>query len=467
MDRKHCFSFLAALLWPLFSAVMALAQAVNVSVEPASAPASALSASAYRRLIDPARGLKADELARYALQHNGELLAARQMIAEATGRWQQAALKPNPLLETSGTQAVNSADNNQVIGLEWPLELGGRRTARAMVGAREVELRTAEVAEFERKLTAEVRMKYAEALAAARNLNFADETLQLTRDSLRLTQARVELGKSAPLESSTLQVEAQRAEVWRLNFESQAEVALLALKQVIGMPPEESLALRGEWLDDAPLPPQADLLRTALAARPDLAVLRAAEALASAQIEQARREGRIDASLFANYQRMNFGYDVRGFNAAGQLVPVTSVFHMLTFGARFTLPTRNKNEGLIAAAAAAAEAARLRREFAELATRNELMAARVRLEKAHAALAVYRNQVREPAQRNLDLVRRTYATGYRTALDYLAEERRYIEIETGYTDALKAGLLARIELERVVGAPLPASDLLKAEKEQE
>ncbi len=428
------------------------------------------SVSASRRLVDPARGLTAKALVRYALAHNGELLAARQMIAEATGRWQQAALKANPMLETSGTQAANSPDNYQMIGVELPLELGGRRSARALVGAREVELRNAEVREFERKLTAEVRMKYAEALAFARNLNFADETLRLTRDSLRLTQARVESGKSAPLESSTMQVETQRAEVGRLNFESQAEVALLALKQVIGMPPEETLTLGGEWLpmvDDSLLPPQADLLRTALASRPDLAVLRAAEALAGAQIEQARREGRIDASLFANYQRMSFGYDVRGFNAAGQLAPVTGVFHMLTFGARFTLPTRNKNEGLIAAAVATAEAARLRREFAELATRNELMAARVRLDKARVALAIYRDQVREPAQRNLDLVRRTYATGYRTALDYLFEQRRYIEIETGYTDALKAGLLARIELERVVGAPLPAADQLKAEKEQQ
>ncbi len=434
---------------------------VTAEVTPANT-----SISVYARLIDPARGLTADELAHYALQHNGELLAARQMIAAATGLWQQAALKPNPMLETSGTQAATSPDNYQMIGVEWPLELGGRRQARSLVAQREVELRNAEVAEFERKLTAEVRLKYAEALAAARNLNFAEEMLRLTRDSLRLTQARVELGKSAPLESSTMQVETQRAEVWRLNFESQAEVALLALKQVIGMPPEEALALRGEWLNDTPLPAPADLLRTALAARPDLAMLRAAETLAGAQIEQARREGRVDASLFANYQRMSFGYDVRGFNAAGQLAPVTGVFHMMTFGARLTLPTRNQNQGLIAATVAAAEAARHRLEFAELATRNELMAARIRLEKARAALAVYRDQVRAPAQRNLDLARRTYATGFRSALDYLVEQRRYIEIETGYTDALKAGLLARIELERVVGAPLPASDQLKAEKEQ-
>ena len=458
------FRFTACVVW-LLLAVSVGAQDSAVTAEISSAPASSVSTA--RRMIDPTRGLMADELARYALQHNGELLAARQMIAEATGRWQQAALKPNPMLETSGTQAAASADNNQMIGLEWPLELGGRRQVRSLVAQREVVLRNAEVAEFERKLTAEVRMKYAEALAAARNLNFAEETLRLTCDSLRLTQARVELGKSAPLESSTLEVEAQRAEVWRLNFESQAEIALLALKQVCGMPPEEALTLRGEWLNETPLSSPAELLRTALAARPDLAMLRAAETLAGAQIEQARRTGRVDASLFANYQRMSFGYDVRGFNAAGRLTPVSGVFHYVTFGARLTLPTRNKNQGLIAATVAAAEAARHRLEFAELATRSELMAARIRIEKARAALAVYRDQVREPAQRNLDLARRTYAAGYRTALDYLAEQRRFIEIETGYTDALKEAFMAWIELERAAGAALPSSENLPAKKEKE
>jgi cobalt-zinc-cadmium efflux system outer membrane protein len=419
---------------------------------------SAPSVSSYNRLIDPMRGLTAAELVRYALAHNGELRAARQMIAEATGRWQQAALKPNPMFETSGTQAANSPDNNQMIGVEWPLELGGRRQARTLVAQREVELRNAEVADFERKLAAEVRQKYAEAIAALRQLKFTEALFDSTRDSQRLVQARVELGKSAPLESSELAVETQRVAAMRLNYESQAEVALLALKQVCGMPPEEALSLRGEFVNEAVLPSPAELLHKALATRPDLLALRAAESLAAAQAEQARREGRVDASLFANYQRMSWGYDVRGFNAAGQLAPVTGVFHYLTFGARWTLPVRNQNQGLIAAAMAALEAARQRREFAELVTRNEITAALLRVEKSRAALAIYRDQVRTPAERNVELVRRTYATGYRTALDYLAAQRRFIEIETGYTDALKESFLALSELAHVTAQPLPQEE---------
>jgi outer membrane protein, heavy metal efflux system len=144
---------------------------------------------------------------------------------------------------------------------------------------------------------------------------------------------------------------------------------------------------------------------------------------------------------------------VRGFNDQGRLVPVSGVFHYATFGVRFTLPVRNKNQGLIAAALAAAEAARHRREFAELVVRNEVAAALKRLEKAQAALAIYRDKVRAPAQSNLNIVQRTYALGYKTALDYLAAQRRFIEVETGYTEALKEYFEAFVELERVTGTP--------------
>jgi len=368
------------------------------------------------------------------------------------------------MLEASGTQAVNSPDNNQMIGIELPLELGGRRKARVAVVLREVEMKEAEVRDFERRLAADTRMKYADAIAAARNLKFTEELLDLTRNSHRLIRARVELGKSAPLDQNLAWVELNKVDALRIGFESKAEITMLELKKVAGLPPEETLRLRDEF-DLAPQPPpQSEALRRALESRPDLAALRAAESLAVAQAEQARVEGKVDASIFANYQRMNFGYDIRGFNNAGALVPVTGIFHNATFGVRLTLPVRNKNQGLIEAAAAAVEAARKRREFAEFVVRNEVAIAYARLERAQAAEAIYRDRVREAAARNLDILNQAYALGQKTALDYIAEQQRFIGVETGYTDLLKESLDALIEIERAIGLP-PASTERKIKTE--
>ncbi len=260
------------------------------------------------------------------------------------------------------------------------------------------------------------------------------------------------MGNSAPLERSQVWVELNRAETARIALESKMEQAVLELKKTVGMEAADSLRLSGELTANSQPLPQSEALRHTLEARPDLVALRAAERLAEAQADQARREGKIDASIFANYQRMNFGFDIRGFDESGRLVPVAGVFHYATFGVRLTIPVRNRNQGLIEAAIASMEAAQKRREFAEQVARNEVAAAYARYERSQSALDVYRDRVREPAMQNLDVVHKTYTLGYKTALDYLAEQRRFAEIETGYTEALKERLLALSEIERVTAS---------------
>lgn len=413
--------------------------------------------TSYPQFIDPVNGSSADDLVRYALAHNGELAAARQMIAEARGRLRQAGLRPNPMVETSESHAVATSDNMTMIGAELPLELGGRRKARVIVAQRELELRDAEVADFERKLAAEVRIKYADTIATARNLKFTEDLLTLTRDSHHLVQARVERGKSAPLEQNVVFVELNRVDAMRINFESKTVVAILELKKTIGMLPTETLRLRGEFDTSRQPTTQSDAIRNALGTRPDLVAARAAENLAQAQIEQARVEGKVDASIFANYQRQNMGFGVRGFNDAGALAPVQGIFHYATFGVRLSLPVRNQNQGNIEAAIAAAEAARNRREFNEIVVRNEVASAYARFERAQAALAIYRDNVRNQAQLNLDVVQQTYTLGQKTLIDYINEQRRYIDVETGYTDALKEYFNSLFEIERAAGSPLPTA----------
>jgi cobalt-zinc-cadmium efflux system outer membrane protein len=422
-----------------------------------SRPAEAVQVrSSYSQLIDPVNGLSTSDLVRYGLAHNGELRAARHMIAEARGRLRQSGLKPNPMVESSYQRGVTSTDNNLNLMAELPLELGGRRQARIGVVQRELEMREAETADFERRLAAEVRMKYADVIAAARNLKFTEDLLILTRDSHSLIQARVERGKSAPLEQNVVSVEVGQVDAIRINFQGKAEIALLDLKRVIGMLPEERLSLRGDF--DTNLQPisQSDAVDQALRSRPDLAAARAAEELAKAQIEQARTEGKIDASVFASYMRQNMGFGIQGFNEADRLAPVQGIFHYVGVGVRLTLPVRNKNQGLIEAAQASLEAARSRRQFGELAVRNEVAAAYTRFERARQALAVYRDSVREQAHLNLNVIRQTYEFGQKSLLEYVAERRRYIDVETSYTEVLKEYFNSLAEIERAAASPVPS-----------
>ena len=55
------------------------------------------------------------------------------------------------------------------------------------------------------------------------------------------------------------------------------------------------------------------------------------------------------------------------------------------------------------------------------------------------------------ARRNLDVVRQSYELGRGSLLDVIAKQRRLIDVETGYTDALKQVYDAAVDVERAVG----------------
>lgn len=430
----------------------------------ASAPSDGLAASyaphkpqdresSFARYVDEAGGVGVDEAVAYALAHNAELQAARAELDAARARVRQARLRPNPMLEVNRAEQVGGGDNNTMVTGELPLELGGRRRARVGVALRELEMREHLLADRERLLAAEVRAKFGEALAEVRKLDFTEELLETTERGYRLVAARVTEGRTAPLEKNMVLVEVNTVRSTREANEGRVRVVLLELRNLLGMEPAEPLRLRGSFAELDPLPALAEATERALRERPDLKAARAAESLAEAQIEQARAEGRLDASLMAGYERNQMGFPVRGVNTAGQLAPVMSTFHSVSAGVRLTLPVRNKNQGAIEAAVAEAGAARRRREFGELTVRREVAAAYARYEAAARAREIYRVGVREQAGANLEVVRKTYELGSKTLLDYIAERRRYIELENRYVDALLETYVALVEIGRATASP--------------
>lgn len=439
---------------PMVSAQMFGPTSVSRGVMADEKPPSPETIMTIKRYVDPINGTSADEAVAFALAHNGELQVARKELEAARSLVSQASLRANPTLEATGARQINGSDNQIMVTGALPLELGGRRASRIAVAEREYEMRRQLLADRERLLAAEVRAKFGESLAALLKLGFTEDLLDTTTQGYKLVAARVIEGRTAPLEQNMVLVEVNRFRSLRETDEGKVEVALLELRNLMGKEPKEPLRLRGDFDDLINSPPPLDeATARSLRERPDLLAMRAAESLAEAQIEQARSTGRLDASLMAGYQRMNSGFPVSGINGVGQLQPVQDVFHFLTFGVSLNLPVRNKNQGAIEAAVSQSEAAKRRREFGELTVRREVAAAYARYERAARAAEIFRVGVRAQSNKNLDVVKRTYDLGAKTLLDYLAEERRFIEIETGYIDSLLDTFQARVEIERAAASP--------------
>jgi Cu(I)/Ag(I) efflux system membrane protein CusA/SilA len=427
----------------------------RVSAQTVTSTRNLQNKSEASRYLDQTNGLTADEAVTYALAHNGELEAARKEIDAAKAMVKQARLRANPKLDIEGTRQIPPGKDNTIMaGAMLPLEVGGRRPARIAVAEREVEVREREVANRERLLASEIRMKFGEALAQALKLSFTDELVDANQQSFNLIAAKVVEGATPPLEQNMALVELNRLKSMRESVAGKVEVSLFELRNLIGMSPEQPLRLKGDFdhLIDQ-LPSVFEATEHALRERPDVQAFRANETLAEARIEQARSEGRLDASLTAGYERMNSSFPVFGVNEHGQLQPVQDVFHFLKFGVSLDLPVRNKNQGAIEAAIADSAAAKSRRQFSELTVRREVASAYAQYERAVRAEEIFRVGARDPAKANLDVVRQTYELGSKTLIDFIGEQRRFIELENDFIDAQLAVYNARVEIARATASP--------------
>src|SRR5712691_7581073 len=175
-----------------------------------SVNSSLVPSPAVEKYADPQAGVTVDQAVAYALEHNGELLAARKEIDAASALVKQASLRANPKLDASVSKTTTGTDNNIAVNGMLPLELGGRRPARIRVAERELEMRRQDFANRERILAAEVRAKFGEALAAVLKLGFDEDLIATSQHGYNLVAARVTEGGTAPLEQNMVLVELNR-----------------------------------------------------------------------------------------------------------------------------------------------------------------------------------------------------------------------------------------------------------------
>jgi len=401
--------------------------------------------------VDELAGLGLDTAIARALEREPSLRAVRSDIEAARGLQQQADLHPNPTLTFERRDEPGGTDNLTSIGIEWPLDLS-RRGGRVQTAERSRQATQFAVADRERLLIADVRMQYGTAAAAVRDVVVADDLVAAAQRQWDVVRARVDAGGTPPLERDLLEVELRRFEAGRLLAAGRADVAVVQLKQLLGMSPSEPLLLR-ETLEVlvAAESEVASASPGVIATRPDVREAEARVTIADARIDQADREGRLDISLFGTYMRMDAGFPQQGVGAAGALERVRGQFNYVAAGATVMLPLFNRNQGQVAAAQAERSGAEARREAAELAARAEVAAAQARDARARRAASLYTGGVRTLARQNLNVVQQTFDLGRATVFDVLAEQRRYLEIEQAYTTALREAWEARVALKRALG----------------
>lgn len=400
--------------------------------------------------LEPVQGVSAGELVKKALTANAELIAARLEIDRARARLQQAGLRPNPMLDFEQQRGVFNSPGERVttVGVSVPLEMGGKRGRRLDLAQAELEVAEAGVAERERRLAAEVRTAYVEALAAQRELDITEGLNRLDTQTVRVVEARVSVGDAAPLEVNLLRVELDRLRSRRALVEGRLQASLLKLKTLAGIPLNESLKVREELaqpiLREPPATPEA-ALEIALRTRPDLRMARLMEEAAQAGFKLAKAQAVPDIIVSTRYGTSQNSFDSTpiGF--------LTDRDKLFSVGVSIPLPLFNRNQGAKAEAATTIAQSQRRREFVESVVRAEVTSALARYQAAQASLATFEQGVIARSNDNIRAIRAAYDAGAFRVTDLIAEQRRLLDSQREYTEALAERYRALADLQSALG----------------
>lgn len=404
------------------------------------------------RYFDPVQGASSNDLVRRALASNAELAAARLDIERARARLSQAGLRPNPTLDfeqTTGRFTGAAGESEVSVGLAVPLELGGKRRRRIELARAEFEAAEAEVADRERRLANEVRASYAEALASIRELGTLEELNNIDLQTTRFIQARVNEGETAPIELNQLRVEVERLRSRRALVEGRLQASLLKLKSLTGVPANELVRLREDIASPGVAPPPTSLERAtdiALRGRPDLKLARLNVEVAQAGLRLARSYGVPDVTAFTKYSQ---GRSVFDDTPVGVL---TDRDKLVTFGVSVGIPIFNRNQGGKAEATAAITQAQRRLEFVEAIVRSEVQSAFARYEAARAAVSTFEQGVIPRSTENIRTIRAAYQIGAFSITDLLVEQRRLVDAQREFTEALAEQYRALADIQAAIGA---------------
>ncbi len=400
--------------------------------------------------VDPVQGLSSIELARRALSSNTQLAAARLEINRASARLRQAGLRPNPTLDFLQLNGVigTQGERGTTVGFTLPLELFGQRARRIELARAELEASVAEVADRERRLTAEARAAYVEALVALRDLDVTQKLYSLDTETARIVEIRVKEGDASPLDLNLLLAESERLSARRALIEGRLEAAAIKLKQIAGMPPDEMLRLR-EALDAPLLPAPSVSLDTAieiaLRTRPDLRLARLTEEVALAGYRLAKAEAAPQVSAIVTYTDVLGTFDVTPIGV------LSDRDKLIGYGFSITLPILNRNQGAKEAARQAITQAQRRREFTESLVRAEVAAAYRRYEAAQASIQTYERGVIERSEKNVQTMRAAYQAGAFRVTELLVEQRRLVDSQRELIEALAERYRALSDLRAAMG----------------
>jgi len=375
-------------------------------------------------------------LVQEAVERNPDLLSARELLAAARSRPDQARALPDPMVSVTytndGWRPTLGERDMTTLGFLWSQDLPypGTRGLRADLLAREADEAGARLDRLRLGIVAALKRAYY-GLLLARDLQVLLEEQEVVWKEIEgVARARYAVGQGAQQDVLRVQVEVTRLEQLRAELEAEVEVRLAELNALLDRPPDTPLsttarlALRPELRDLAALLPALE------AASPELR-----GGLFSAERERlavglARKGSKPDFSIQAGY--MNRG----GLDAMWQA------------GVGVSLPlSRKKREGALLEAEARLRASERRTDSSRLRLRSRTQQRLSQLRAAEKIAELYAGGIIPQAQMSVEAAIANYQAGKLPFISVLEALTRLYGDRTTYLRLLARHETTRAALE--------------------
>lgn len=375
-----------------------------------------------------------DQVLEEALSRNLGLLAERFNISIGDARIIQARLRPNPVLSVGGNYldvlgsgfdpGASAAGPTEVNArVDFLLERGHKRQERIAVAEAAKAVSQLELLNSTRSLILDVQTAFTDVLLAKENLSLTQASLDAFNRIVSVNQTRVNAGDLA-------KVELVRSEVAALQFRNQVRQAELRLR--IAKNRVQTLMGRsifapgfdvaGDMRRDRVVLEQTQILKSALAARPDLEALRRDQARSQAEIRLQLAQGKVDYSVGGAYNRqLNVGPGRRG-DSLGVFLSVP-------------LPVFNRNQGEIERARQEQSQIEARIHRLEQEIASEVTNAYEQFRTARTLLETIETEMLEQSKRVREVIEFSYRRGEATFVELLDAQRTLNETMQGFNEA--------------------------------
>lgn len=397
-------------------------------------------------MLPCAQSLRAGEALVVSLQsipdriskQNPDLIAARELIAEAAGRHHQAGRLRNPELGIDVSHHPGSHEHSLDLGIAQKFPVTRRLSLEKAVSATSLLAARAEVQDVERRLIAEARQLLLKVLAIRKQRELLSQQQSLAHQLADHIGKAAQKGEGSVLDAGQARLEAAQF-TNRLRQLSAKSAALGGqLKPLLGMSVGEPLVISGDLPEISPPPRSVDPGK-----RPDLkaAELSARAAGQSALLERAKSRDDIEISFSAGLERSEDapeGYDTES---------------RLGIGIRIPLPLWNNNEGAVQEADA--RKARKEKEAAALAhnIRHEASTAHAEMLEWAKIAGEISAKLLPMARKQAELAVNAYHEGQGDLQAALRSREQVLDLASARLNALRDFHLAKTRYESALARP--------------